>query len=75
MKGLDRSFVWWPGMNSDLKEKVKSCLNCQQNQKTPEVAPLHPWEWPQRPWTRIHIDYVGTFLRKMFLVSIDAYSK
>ena len=75
MKGLARSFVWWPGMDSDLEEKVKSCPNCQQNQKTPEVAPLHPWEWPQRPWTRIHIDYAGPFLGKMFLVSIDAYSK
>ena len=51
MKGLARSFVWWPGMDSDLEEKVKSCLNCQQSQKTREVVPLHPWEWPQRPWT------------------------
>ena len=75
MKGLARSFVWWPGMDSDLEEKVKSCMSCQQNQKTPEVAPLHPWEWPQRPWSRLHIDYAGPFLGKMFLVTIDAYSK
>ena len=77
MKGLTRSFVWWPGMDSDLEEKVKSCMSCQQNQKSPEVlvAPLHPWEWPQRPWSRLHIDYAGPFLGKMFLVTIDAYSK
>ena len=62
-------------MDSDLEEKVKSCMSCQQNQKTPEVAPLHPWEWPQRPWSRLHIDYAGPFLGKMFLVTIDAYSK
>ena len=75
MKGLARSFVSWPGMDSDLEEKVKSCMSCQQNQKTPEVAPLHPWEWPQRPWSRLHIDYAGPFLGKMFLVTLDAYSK
>ena len=38
MKELTRSFVWWPGMDSDLEEKVKSCMNCQQNQKTPELS-------------------------------------
>ena len=62
-------------MYSDLEEKVKSCMSCQQNQKTPEVPSLHPWEWPQRPWSRLHIDYGGPFLGKMLLVTIDAYSK
>ena len=56
MKGLARSFVWWPGMDTELEGKVKSCVSCQQNQKTPEIAPLHPWEWPERPWSRLHID-------------------
>ena len=57
MKGFARSFVWWPGMDSDLQEKVKPCLSCQQNQKTPEIAPLHPWKWSQRPWTTLHVDF------------------
>ena len=26
IKSLARSFVWWPKMNSRLKEKVKSCV-------------------------------------------------
>ena len=39
------------------------------------VAPLDPWEWPSRPWERIHIDYARPFLGKMFLIMIDAYSK
>ena len=38
-------------------------------------SPLHPWEWPQKPWSRLHIDYAGPFLGKMFLVTVDAYSK
>ena len=42
MKGLARSFVWWPGMDKQLKEKVRSCTSCQQKQNAPPVAPLQP---------------------------------
>ena len=66
MKGLARSFVWWPGMDRQCKEKIKSCQSCQQNQR-PAVVPLLPWEWPQRPWVGLHVDYAGPFLGKMFL--------
>ena len=47
IKGLARSFVWGPGIDKDLERKVKMC---QDNGKAPAVAPLHPWEWPARPW-------------------------
>ena len=33
MKGLARSYVWWPGLDADLEAKVKSCISCQENQK------------------------------------------
>lgn len=75
INSLARGFVWWPGMDHELEELVKSCPSCQVNQKSPTVAPLHPWEWPQRPWTRLHIDYAGPFQGKMFLITVDAYSK
>ena len=44
-------------------------------QKSPSPVPLHPWEWPNRPWTRIHVEYAGPFMGKMFLVLIDSHSK
>ena len=62
-------------MDRQLEEKVKCCQSCQQNQSTPAVAPLHPWEWPKRPWARLHVDYAGPFLGKMFLIATDAYSR
>ena len=75
MKSIARRVVWWPGIDQDMESKVKSCRQCQHNQFSPAHAPLHPWEWPQRPWTRIHIDHAGPFLGQMFLVIIDVHSK
>jgi len=75
MKNLARRYVWWPNMDSALEECVKGCITCQTSQKLPSQAPLHPWEWPEKAWSRVHIDYAGPFMGRMFLVIIDAYSK
>ena len=75
MKQLARCYVWWPNMDHELEQKVKECNNCQMMQKSPAQIPIHPWEWPERPWLRIHIDYAGPFLGKMFLVTVNAHSK
>jgi len=75
MKSLARSYVWWPGIDRDIENAVKSCHGCQRVQKAPALAPLHPWEWPSNPWERIHIDYAGPFMGSMFLVVVDAHSK
>ena len=34
-----------------------------------------PWEWPDRPWARLHIDYAGPIKGKMVLVVVDSHSK
>ena len=75
MKALARRYVWWPGLDQEIVKKVKSCDKCQSNQSAPAEAPLHPWEWPGLPWSRIHIDYAGPYKGEMFLVVVDAYSK
>ena len=75
MKSLARGHVWWPGIDKEIEEKAKKCSTCQVHQRTPQRVPLHPWEWPHRPWSRIHIDYAGPFMGKMFLLIIDAHSK
>ena len=75
MKALARSYVWWPGMDQEIVKKVKGCDKCQSNQSAPAEAPLHPWEWPGLPWSRIHIDYAGPYKGEMLLVVMDAYSK
>ena len=75
MKGLARGYVWWPGIDEELEKCVKSCETCQVNRKSPPAAPMHAWSWPNKPWSRVHIDYAGPFMGKMFLVIIDAHSK
>ena len=75
MKALARSYVWWPHMDKEIEEVVRTCENCQANCPSPPVAQLHPWEWPEQPWSRIHLDFAGPFMNHMFLVLVDAYSK
>ena len=45
------------------------------HKNAPPEAVLHLLEWLKQPWTRLHADYAGPFLGKMFLIIIDAYSK
>ena len=75
IKNLARSYLWWPGLDRDIEEKVKSCQVCQLQSAAPATAPLHPWEWPEKLWSRIHIDHAGPFMGQLFLIVIDAYSE
>ncbi|XP_043093292.1 LOW QUALITY PROTEIN: uncharacterized protein K02A2.6-like [Puntigrus tetrazona] len=75
MKALARSYVWWPKLHQDVERLVKTCRMCQEHRNVPAVAPLHPWNWPEKPWQRLHVDYAGPFMGKMFFVLIDAHSK
>ncbi len=62
-------------MDSEIEEIVKSCSSCQATRPSPPVAQLHPWEWPNKPWSRLHIDFAGPFMGHMYLVVVDAHSK
>ncbi len=76
MKGLARSYVWWPKLVADVELWiVNNCMTCQQHRQLPAAAPLHPWEWPDKPWQRLHVDYAGPFQAQMFFLIIDAHSK
>uniref|UniRef100_A0A8C6VFG1 Gypsy retrotransposon integrase-like protein 1 n=1 Tax=Naja naja TaxID=35670 RepID=A0A8C6VFG1_NAJNA len=75
MKGLARSYVWWPGIDKMVENWVASCPNCQVVRPAPPHAPTQEWECPRGPWSRIHIDFAGPTRGHTFLVIVDAYSK
>ncbi len=75
MKSLARGYVWWPGIDKDLEAVVKNCDTCQSHRRSPPLAPIHPWQWPEVPWSRIHIDFAGPFMGGMYLIVVDAHSK
>ena len=75
MKGIARSFIWWPGINGVIEQLARSCPDCACIQNTPVKSPLHPWIWPAKPWQRIHVDFAGPFCGHMYFVVVDAHSK
>ena len=74
MKGLARSYVWWPGIDNDIESLARK-WQCQRVQFEAPTVPLYPWEWPVKTWQRIHVDYAGPFMGWMFLIAVDAHSK
>ncbi|XP_024891943.1 uncharacterized protein K02A2.6-like [Temnothorax curvispinosus] len=75
MKGLARSFIYWPGIDSDIERTAKSCVECARHAHAPPKFSDHHWEYPKGPWERVHIDYAGPVAGAMLLVIVDAYSK
>ena len=74
MKALERSFVWWPGLDKEIESLASHCNVCKTVAASPHKAPRHPWQYPSAAWDRIHIDY-GQWGNKHFLVIVDAFSK
>ena len=75
MKGFARSYVWWPGIDGELEGKVQQCLICQRNRNMPAKVPIRTWEWPEKPWTRLHVDHAGPVEGKTIFIIVDAHSK
>ncbi|XP_055542786.1 uncharacterized protein K02A2.6-like [Wyeomyia smithii] len=75
MKGLARSFVYWPGIDADIEKQVKSSSQCSRQAHAPPKFSEHHWQYPKGPWEKIHIDYAGPVAGSMLLIVVDSYSK
>ncbi|BHF72892.1 hypothetical protein SprV_0401596300 [Sparganum proliferum] len=75
MKSIARSFAYWPGIDGDIDDLVRRCSRCQQAAKMPPRQPPVPREPPERPWSRVHIDFAGPLNGVSYIILVDAYSK
>ena len=62
-------------MDSETEERIKNSPECQESRKSPAKAPLHPWDWTEWPWARVHVEYAEPVDGLMFLILVDAHSK
>lgn len=76
-KQLIREKVWFPGIDKQVEEVVRSCIQCQASYTGPTPRePLCPTPLPPAPWTNIAIDFAGPFPSGEYaMVIIDEYSR
>jgi len=66
MKGLARSYCWWPGIDRDIESLASSCESCLLSRNNPPKVAKHAWEPATAPFERIHIDFAGPYLGFIF---------
>ena len=75
MKGLARSYVWWPNIDDAIEQYSKACETCARTAPDPATASQHHWDLPTQPWYRVHVDFAGPMYGRMWLIVVDAQSK
>lgn len=60
MKQLARTAVYWPGIDAAIVRISQTCTSCTAHQNAPSKAATHPWILPEKPWSRVHVDYAIT---------------
>lgn len=74
MKIRARQLMYWPGITSDIEEKVKGCNKCMEYSNINKKLPLIPHEVPKERFQNISAD-VLEYNSENYLVIMDAFSK
>ncbi|XP_037300721.1 uncharacterized protein K02A2.6-like [Manduca sexta] len=74
-KAMARSYVWWPGLDEEIERMCRSCEICAAQADAPPRQTPSMWPWPNHPWTRLHLDFMGPIFGKTYLIVVDATSK
>lgn len=70
-----REFVYWPGLMSDIQDKVEKCEICAtSNKKTNHKEPMIASKIPDRPSSKIAAD-LFQYKDEHYLLTVDYYSK
>lgn len=75
MKRVLRERVWWPGMATDVHNKIKKCLGCALVSRANPPIPMSRTRIPEAAWIDIAIDFFNAGPLGELLVVIDYYSR
>ena len=68
-----REYVYWPGMNGDVREYISQCEICCKFQKSQQKETLMSHEVCDRPWEKVGTD-IFEFNSQFYLVTVDYFS-
>ncbi|KAK3716424.1 hypothetical protein QZH41_000491 [Actinostola sp. cb2023] len=68
-----RDLVFWPSMNSEIKEAITNCSICAEYQAKQQRQPMQSHQIPDRPWSCLSSD-LFTLHNKEYVVLVDSYS-
>lgn len=68
-----RGTIFWPGMNSDIKQLADCCSICQERKPMNQNAPLMQHAEGSTPWQKIGLD-LFELNGKHYLIAVDYFS-
>jgi len=68
-----REVVFWPGMTSQIKDRVQRCGVCQEFQAANQCEPLQSQNIPGRPWEKVAVD-LFTLKDQIYVITVDYFS-
>ena len=87
-QGIERTYAtihrmfYWPRMNNDIRQYVKSCDSCQRIKASQQVPGglLQPLPIPTRPWEQVSMDFIVQLPKTKagfdaIVVFVDTFSK
>ena len=73
---LLRRHVWFPDMEAQVQQHVRTCMACAANTNATKIAPLRMTPMPPEPWTDLSVDLYGPLRTGHFLlVLVDEHSR
>lgn len=69
-----REKVWWPQMDKQVEQYIKTCYPCQLVGPRGKPEPIQSTKLPEGPWMDLAVDIVEVSGNK-FLVVVDNYSR
>jgi len=67
--------VWWPQMDKQMEDAIRSCHPCQLVGPRARSGPVRSSSLPDGPWREISVDLLEISYGEHLLVVVDHYSR